>query len=115
MMMNEAPKLHHEQLDAYKAPIEFLALATTLLANYPKGNGVLTDQLRRASLSIPLNIAEGYDKRTTPDRRCGSRCLRHPQTGVIDDPVTLSRPQQTGELGTGSWEVGIGQERAVGA
>ena len=68
MMMNEAPKLHHEQLDAYKAAIEFLALATTILARYPKGKGTLKDQLRRASLSIPLNIAEGYGKRTTPDR-----------------------------------------------
>ena len=58
-MMNEAPKLHHEQLDAYKAAIEFLALATTILARYPKGKGTLKDQLRRASLSIPLNIAEG--------------------------------------------------------
>ena len=67
MMMNEAPKLHHEQLDAYKA-IEFLALATTILARFPKGKGVMRDQLRRASLSIPLNIAEGYGKRTTPDR-----------------------------------------------
>ena len=67
-MMNEAPKLHHEQLDAYKAAIEFLALATTILARYPKGKGTLKDQLRRASLSIPLNIAEGYGKRTTPDR-----------------------------------------------
>ena len=67
-MMNEAPKLHHEQLDAYKAAIEFLALATTILARYPKGKGAMRDQLRRASLSIPLNIAEGYGKRTTPDR-----------------------------------------------
>jgi len=60
MMMNEAPKLHHEQLDAYQAAIEFLALATRILARYPKGTGTLADQLRRASLSIPLNIAEGY-------------------------------------------------------
>jgi len=67
-MMNDAPKLHHEQLDAYKAAIEFLVLATTIVARYPKGKGTLKDQLRRASLSIPLNIAEGYGKRTTPDR-----------------------------------------------
>ncbi len=67
-MMNEAPKLRHEQLDAYKAAIEFLALATTILARCPKSKGTLKDQLRRASLSIPLNIAEGYGKRTTPDR-----------------------------------------------
>jgi len=34
-MMNEAPKLHHEQLDTYRAAIEFLALATTILAALP--------------------------------------------------------------------------------
>lgn len=67
-MNNDTPKLHHEQLDAYQASIEFLALATTLLAGYHKGQGALADQLRRASLSIPLNIAEGYGKRTIADR-----------------------------------------------
>ncbi len=67
-MNNEAPQLRHEQLDAYKAAIEFLALATEVLAAYPRGNGVLTDQLRRAALSIPLNIAEGYGRRTIADR-----------------------------------------------
>ncbi len=76
--MYETPKLHHEQLDAYKAAIEFLAFATTILPAFPKGKGVLADQLRRASLSIPLNIAEGYGNRTTADRSrfydiaCGS-------------------------------------------
>jgi hypothetical protein len=29
VMVNEAPKLHHEQLDAHNAAIEFLVLATT--------------------------------------------------------------------------------------
>ena len=62
------PKLHHEELDAYKASIEFLALAAGLLEKYPRGYGSMTDQLRRASLSIPLNIAEGYGKRGPDDR-----------------------------------------------
>ena len=66
--MSKAPKLHHEQLDAYQAGIELLALATTILAGYPKGNAALADQLRRASLSIPLHIAEGYGRRTHADR-----------------------------------------------
>jgi four helix bundle protein len=59
-------QLHHERLDAYQTAIEFLALTSTL--QYPKGHAALSDQLRRAALSIPLNIAEGYGKRTDADR-----------------------------------------------
>ena len=55
--MTTGTRLHHEDLDAYQASIEFLALASTLLGHYPRGNAALADQLRRASLSIPLNIA----------------------------------------------------------
>jgi four helix bundle protein len=62
------PKLNHETLDAYQAAIEFLALASRLLEKFPRGYGPLADQLRRAALSIPLNIAEGYGKRGRDDR-----------------------------------------------
>lgn len=64
----EIPKLHHEDLDAYKAAIEFLALASQIAETFPRGYSSLSDQLRRASLSIPLNIAEGYGKRHVADR-----------------------------------------------
>jgi four helix bundle protein len=66
--MASPPKLHHEDLDAYKAAIEFLALAAGLLERYPRGYGPIADQLRRAAVSIPLNIAEGYGKRGVDDR-----------------------------------------------
>ena len=46
----------------------FLALAAQLVFATPPGLGSLREQLRRASLSIPLNIAEGYGKRGTKDR-----------------------------------------------
>lgn len=61
-------RLHHEDLDAYKAAIAFLALAARILERYPRGYGAIADQLKRASLSIPLNIAEGYGKRSAEDR-----------------------------------------------
>ena len=83
--------LDHEKLDVYQRSIEFLALAVEMIDRIPKGNASLTDQLKRASLSIPLNVAEGTRKITTRDKHkyyaiargsameCGViiRCLQH--------------------------------------
>lgn len=35
----------------------------------PRGYGILSDQLKRASMGIPLQIAEGAGKRSRPDCR----------------------------------------------
>jgi len=56
-------QLNHEKLDVYQAATEFLGLAFQIVANLPPGYGFLSDQLKRAALSIPLNIAEGSGKR----------------------------------------------------
>jgi len=48
-----------EGLDVYRCSIEFLALAWRLAEALPRGQSALGDQLRRAALSVPLNIAEG--------------------------------------------------------
>jgi four helix bundle protein len=61
-------ELSFERLDVYRCSIEFLALIAPVLDALPRGNAVLADQLRRASLSIPLNIAEGAGKVTEADK-----------------------------------------------
>jgi len=66
--MNEPTRLHHENLDVYKRAIEFVGLVAGILARYPRGYGAMSEQLKKASLSIPLNIAEGYGKRSEADR-----------------------------------------------
>ena len=66
--MTNYPKLHHEDLDSYQAAIQFLAVAAHLWDQYPRGYATLADQLKRASVSVPLNIAEGYGKRSEKDR-----------------------------------------------
>ena len=53
----------HEKLTVYQHSIRWLAISAKLLRGFPAGNADhLANQLRRASLSIPLNIAEGAGK-----------------------------------------------------
>ena len=66
--MGETPYLDYESLDVYRCAIEFVALATRIGAAPPRGEGELKDQLKRASMSIPLNIAESSGKTAGADR-----------------------------------------------
>ena len=67
-MTDKRYKLHHEDLDVYRASIAFLALAASFNDSFSKRYSAMAEQFRRASLSIPLNIAEGYGKRSSADR-----------------------------------------------
>ncbi|OGQ25018.1 MAG: hypothetical protein A2138_08495 [Deltaproteobacteria bacterium RBG_16_71_12] len=51
--------LDHEKLDIYQHALKFVADAQQLADDLPGKRGDLGDQLRRASTSIALNIAEG--------------------------------------------------------
>ena len=48
-----------ENLDVYRKSVDFTEQITVLVETFPKGNYYLVDQLNRAALSIPTNIAEG--------------------------------------------------------
>jgi four helix bundle protein len=48
-----------ETLDVYRCAVEFVVHAYELAAAVPPGQAALADQLRRASTSVVLNIAEG--------------------------------------------------------
>ena len=54
--------LSYKKLDVYRLSIEFLELGFKLFAHLPKGHSKLIDQLKRAAMSISLNIAEGAGK-----------------------------------------------------
>ncbi len=58
----------YERLDVYKCSMEFLGVVYVLLEKLPRGYSHLGDQLRRSSLSIPLNIAEGSGKSAPAER-----------------------------------------------
>lgn len=57
--------LDHEKLEVYQLSLEFITWTMPLLDRLPAAASV---QLDRASTSVPLNIAEGNGKFTSPDR-----------------------------------------------
>lgn len=57
----------HEKLNVYQAAVRFVAWSDDVLEAIPKSAAVC-NQLDRASTSVPLNIAEGNGKHTSPDR-----------------------------------------------
>lgn len=59
----------YEKLDVYQCAMEFLAVAILLTDQLPKGFAHLGGQLKRASLSVPLNIAEGSGKSSPQESR----------------------------------------------
>jgi four helix bundle protein len=61
-------EFNYEKLDVYRCAMDLLAQAYALSDKLPKGYSNLGDQLRRSSLSIPLNIAEGSAKSAPAER-----------------------------------------------
>jgi four helix bundle protein len=59
--------LGYQKLDVYQCAVRLLALCARLSADVPKGYGPLGDQLRRAAVSTPLNIAEGSGRPAVGD------------------------------------------------
>jgi four helix bundle protein len=60
--------LSYQKLDVYQCAIKFLALVASILCKLPRGYSFLADELKRAAISIPQNIAEGVGKPTEADR-----------------------------------------------
>ena len=59
--------LSFQKLDVYRCAIDFVALAIDIGATIPRGHAELRDQLRRAALSVPLNIAEAAGRTSEAD------------------------------------------------
>lgn len=58
-----------QRLDVYQCAVSFLGAAARLSDTVPRGYSSLSDQLRRAALSVPLNIAEAGGKSEADARR----------------------------------------------
>jgi four helix bundle protein len=66
--MTDVAHLDYENLDVYRLAIEFLRLSMQVTAALPRGESELRSQLKRASMSIPLNVAEASGKPSGADR-----------------------------------------------
>ena len=49
----------HRKLDVYRVAIDFITICDGIVSTLPTGRSYLANQLRRACLSITLNVAEG--------------------------------------------------------
>ena len=58
----------HDRLDVYLAALDMVAVTQGVATAFPPGNGDLADQLRRATTSIALNIAEGAGEYSRADK-----------------------------------------------
>ena len=62
--------LNHKKLDVWKLSMDLILLIYKLTSKFPKEELFgLTSQVRRATVSICLNISEGSARKTAPDRR----------------------------------------------
>jgi four helix bundle protein len=58
----------HEKLDVWKKAIDFVVAVYRVTEGFPKEEKFgLTSQLRRASVSIPANIAEGAGRKSSKE------------------------------------------------
>lgn len=85
----------HERFEAYQLSIQFLEQALILLDHLPSGHSAIKEQLKKAAISVPLNIAEGTGRKHKPDRNrfysiaCGSAM----ECAAICDVVGLIEPK----------------------
>ena len=65
----ETPRFSFEGLDVWHLTLEAIELADAIVRALPRGHGELADQLKRASLSVATNFAEGVGKDAADQRR----------------------------------------------
>lgn len=62
-------KLNHKKLDVWQQSVEFIGLIYELTNKFPSDERFgLTSQLRRASVSVSSNIAEGSARKSNKER-----------------------------------------------
>ena len=67
-MKNDVSVKTHKDLDVWKKSMDFITLLYKVTTNFPKDEIYgLTNQMRRAAVSIPSNIAEGAARKSNKE------------------------------------------------
>jgi len=89
-----------ERLGVYQKAVDFTDQVLALTEGFPRGYGFLADQLNRASLSIPANIAEGNGRFSKADRKHFFAIAR----GSVRECIPLLEiAKRRGLLAEGDW------------
>jgi hypothetical protein len=81
----ESPARTFQDLIVWQKAHQFVLSVYALTAQFPKSELYgLTSQFRRAAISIPANIAEGFQKRTKPDK---TRFMNIAQGSLVRMPL----------------------------
>ena len=92
----------HEKLDLWKKAIEFVVSVYKITEHFPKDEKFgLTSQLRRASVSIVANVAEGAARRSEEEFR---QFLSHSQGSASEVDTELVIAQRLDYLSRPDYE-----------
>jgi len=98
--MNLPPAKCFEDLVVWGKAHEFVLAVYKLTASFPKHETYgLSSQMRRAAVSIPANIAEGFRKRGKPDK---ARFMNIAEGSVDESHYYLILARDLGYAETGS-------------
>lgn len=67
--MKERPSFPQHRLDVYRVAVELAQKVREAAKRIPRGDRSLADQMKRASTSTVLLIAEGANRRSSGDKR----------------------------------------------
>jgi four helix bundle protein len=95
----------HDRLDVYLAAVDVVALAHAIVADFPPGHADLADQLKRASTSVALNIAEGAGEYSRADK---ARFYRMAKRSGTESSAILDVAQRLEIISGERFEVGRG-------
>ncbi|HSJ23820.1 MAG TPA: four helix bundle protein [Longimicrobiales bacterium] len=88
-------KSHFDRLDAYRLAIEFVSLTRPLVLRLRKTDLPMADQLQRAVISIPCNVAEGAGEFSLGDK---ARFYRYALRSATECVAVLDASHAIGAL-----------------